>query len=348
MSLHQSPASLLFTARHSIAEQSRAEQSTNTAYLGFPSFPIVLSRQGSGVVAAVGSAVKSLRVGDAVYGMNLKRPMAQSFADGRGGFAAEYTVAPEDTLLVKPAHLSFEEAAVLLGNTVTAIQSSRNTLGLQPGLFPDRGASLALEGKTVLVTAGLGAATNVAAQYAKNVLGASTVITTVSTAKVALLDKCLPGVYDQVVDYQTQDLVKEVGQGTVDVLYCGRPDVWNYLPVMKSDGGVVAAIVATPPAKLFDEMMGEGAAPFWVRWVLDLSQWWYKWKFWGTGVQMNFTSGDLGVREDVEMAGEIIATGKVKGIYTAVSLDDLEAVKQRCEQTGTLKGGIGKVAIKMV
>lgn len=320
-----------------------------------PSFPIVPSRQGAGVVAAVGSAVKSLRVGDAVYGMNLKRPLAKYFADGPGGFAAEYTLATEDTLVIKPAHLSFEEAAVLLGNTVTAIQISRDTLALNPGgaggaASAVRASPPSLEGKTVLVTAGLGAATSVAAQYARNVLGASKVITTVSTAKVPLLDKYLPGLYDQAVDYQMQDLVQAVGKGTVDFLYCGRPDVWSYLPVMKKadDGGsVMAAIVATPSAKLFDQMLGEGVTSFWVRWLLDLSQWWYKWKLWGTGVQMNFTSGDF-VREDVEMAGELIATGKVKGVYTMAPLDDLDAVIKGCEDTRRIKGGIGKLVIKIV
>lgn len=322
---------------------------TNTSR---PSFPIILGRSGSGTVAAVGSGVTSLRVGDAVYGIGLKWPMAQYFSDGSRGWAAEYAVTTADLLLPKPAHVSFEAAATLLGNVVTAIQITRAAVALNPAAFPAAGGgsgSLLLEGKTVLVTAGLGASTSVAAQYAKNVMGAREVLVTVSSAKVPLVDHWLgPGTVDRVVDYQTQDVVKAVGRDTVDLLYCSRPDVWSYLPVIKRQGGVVAAIVAVPSSEVLGQAMGEGVLPFWVRWGLDLFQWWYRWKLWGTGVQMKFVSGNLGVREDLEMAGEIIATGKVKGVYTVVSLGDLDAIKKGCEEARTLKGRIGKLVVKVV
>lgn len=311
-----------------------------------PSFPIILGRSGSGTVAAVGSGVTSLRAGDAVYGVGLKRPMARYFSDGSRGWAAEYAVTTADLLLPKPAHVSFEAAAMLLANTVTAIQITRAAVALGPVAFSLGGS---LEGKTVLVTAGLGASTSVAAQYAKNVMGAREVITTVSSAKVPLVDRYLgPGTVDRVIDYQTQDVVQAVGRGKVDLLYCSRPDVWSYLPVMKREGGVIAAIVAVPSSEVLSQALGEEVLPFWLRWGLDLFQWWYRWKLWGTGVQMKLVSGNLGVREDLEVAGEIIATGKVKGVYTAVPLEDLDAIKKGCEEARTLKGRIGKLVVKMV
>lgn len=305
---------------------------------------MILGRAGSGVVAAVGSEVQSFRVGDAVYGMGLKRPMAKYYANGAGGWCAEYAVTTADLLLIKPPQMSFEEAAAGLSNLVTAIQFTRACMELNPGAFPGR----TLEGKTVLVTAGLGASTSIAAQYAKEVMGAEEVITTVSTAKVPLLDKLLPGVFDQVVDYETQDLVREVGRGRVDILYSSRFDVRSYLPVMKQRSGVIAPILGLPTPELFEQMMGVGVVPFWLKWFLMLAQWYYWWTLSGTDIKMQFVSGDMGIREDVEKAGELLATGKVKAIQTVVSFDDLEAIKTGCDQARTLKGKVGQLVVKIV
>ena len=58
----------------------------------------------AGRVEAVGSAVKNLHVGDEVYG--------DLSACGWGGLA-EYVAAPESALAIKPANLSFEQAAAV-------------------------------------------------------------------------------------------------------------------------------------------------------------------------------------------------------------------------------------------
>lgn len=63
---------------------------------------------------------------------------------------------------------------------------------------------------------------------------------------------------------------------------------------------------------------------------------------------LTFLSGNPGVREDVERAGEVIATGKVRAVTTVVALDDLETVKKRCEEVLSVKGGVGKLVIKLV
>lgn len=73
----------------------------------------------AGTVAAVGSAVTKFAVGDAVYGMS------------RGSFA-EFAPALEDKLAHKPAHLTFEEAAVVpisAGSALQALDVGR----VQPG-----------------------------------------------------------------------------------------------------------------------------------------------------------------------------------------------------------------------
>src|ERR1700724_3342936 len=53
-----------------------------------PHFPMVLGFDGAGVVAAVGSRVRRLRVGDEVYSYNWQNP--------KGGFYAEYVAVPAD------------------------------------------------------------------------------------------------------------------------------------------------------------------------------------------------------------------------------------------------------------
>lgn len=305
-------------------------------------FPKILAHEGAGVVAAVGAEVRSVRVGDAVYGIAVKRPMGRFWTE-QSGWCADYAVATEDLLLPKPAHLSFEEAASLLGSTLTAIQITRAAMALNPAAFPRQ----SLEGKTALVTAGLGAATSIACQVLKNVYGAGEVITTVSTAKVGLVAELMPGVVDRVVDYQRQHVVDEVGKGRVDFLYFSRPDLAGYLPLMKPRQGVIAAILAVPPSQELRASMGREFVPLWLCWILDLFQLWYWWKLWGTGVRLTFLSGNPGVREDLERAGEVIATRKVRAVTTVVALHDLDTVKKRCEEVRTLKGGVGKLVIKL-
>ncbi|MFI7744762.1 NAD(P)-dependent alcohol dehydrogenase [Kocuria rhizosphaericola] len=67
----------------------------------------------AGVVQAVGAGVTLFRLGDDVYGDNLAL---------KGGFA-EYAVAPEHALALKPAGLSFAEASTLPQSGAIAVQA---------------------------------------------------------------------------------------------------------------------------------------------------------------------------------------------------------------------------------
>ena len=71
----------------------------------------------AGRVEAVGKDVKHFRPGDEVFG-DLSRC-------GWGGFA-EYVSVPENALALKPANLSFEEAAAVPMAAVTALQGLRD------------------------------------------------------------------------------------------------------------------------------------------------------------------------------------------------------------------------------
>src|SRR5229473_2809227 len=75
----------------------------------------------AGEVEAVGSAVSRFRPGDAVFGFV-----------GSGGFA-EYVSAPEKLLALKPANLSFEQAATIPLAAVTALQGLRDAGEIKSG-----------------------------------------------------------------------------------------------------------------------------------------------------------------------------------------------------------------------
>ena len=78
----------------------------------------------AGVVEAVGRDVKQFKPGDAVFG--------DIFGHNAGGFA-EYVSVPESVLALKPANLSFDEAASVPLAAITALQGLRDLGHIQSG-----------------------------------------------------------------------------------------------------------------------------------------------------------------------------------------------------------------------
>ena len=287
----------------------------------------------------MGSQVKAFRVGDAVYGLHFERP---AIPHKSPGYASEYCVTNEKFLLPKPPHITFEEAASLIGSAITAYQSIK--LGLE--FMGDSGSTL--EGKTVFVPGALSATGSLGVQLLKNAYGVKKVISTVSTPKVSLVEKYLPGIVDQVIDYRTQDIVKEVGKGNVDFVYNTQWQFTSTFPLLNPKTGVAISIASVPEPSTLREVMGPGVLPFWVGWLLGLIQLWYRFKLRGTNIRIAFLSGDGSKREDLEVVGELIATGKIRPVIRVVRLDDIEAVRKGCEEVRSGKGGIGKLVIKVV
>jgi len=77
----------------------------------------------AGRVEAVGSGVTQFKPGDGVY--------ANLLDHGSGGFA-EYVSVPVEVMALKPANLSFEEAAAVPMAGVTALQGLRHHGEIQP------------------------------------------------------------------------------------------------------------------------------------------------------------------------------------------------------------------------
>lgn len=282
----------------------------------------------------IGSGVKDLKVGDDVYGMGIEKPM---FRKEPTGFASEYAVVKENLLLRKPPNISFEKVASLPGNTVTMFQTFRRAL--------QRMGCESLEGKTVLVTAGLSSTGSIAIQVAKQVFGASRVITTVSTPKVALVEEYLPGMVDQVVDYKTQTLTEQIAKGTVDLMINTQfSSLTPGIPLVNPQTGVIMLVVGIPSRDGVSKMFGD-RMPWWLGPLLDLAQLYYKWLLWGTKIQYETLSGSPDVREDLELAGEAVALGKVEAVIRTVKLSDVEGIRRECQHVHTGKGGTGKLVI---
>jgi NADPH:quinone reductase-like Zn-dependent oxidoreductase len=146
----------------------------------------------AGTVVAVGPEVTRFTVGDEVFGI------------ARGSFA-QYAAAREDTLVRKPAGLSFEQAAVVAVSGLTALQGLRDAGHVQAG-------------QQVLVIGASGGVGTYAVQLAK-VFGA-TVTGVCRTAKTGLVRSIGA---DHVIDYtkadftdgrRRYDLILDIGGST--------------------------------------------------------------------------------------------------------------------------------------
>jgi NADPH:quinone reductase-like Zn-dependent oxidoreductase len=137
----------------------------------------ILGADIAGRVEAVGRNVKQFQPGDEVFGTM------------RGGFA-EYVCAREDALVLKPANLSFEEAAAVPMAAVTALQGLRAKGQIQPG-------------QKVLINGASGGVGTFAVQIAKS-FGAE-VTAVCSTSNVDMV-RSLGA--DQVIDYTQADFTQ--------------------------------------------------------------------------------------------------------------------------------------------
>lgn len=141
--------------------------------------PVVLGWDVAGTIVEAGAAVTNFKVGDEVFA----RP--DIYADGRRGTYAEYAAVKENKLALKPASLSFEQAAALPLAGLTAYQVIHDQLKIQAG-------------EKVLIQAGAGGVGLNAIQIAKY-LGAE-VATTASANHHTLLKQIGS---DHVIDYHT-------------------------------------------------------------------------------------------------------------------------------------------------
>jgi NADPH:quinone reductase-like Zn-dependent oxidoreductase len=177
----------------------------------------------AGRVEAVGTNVKQLQPGDEVFG------------DVAGGGFAEYACAREDLLALKPANLSFEEAAAVPMAAVTALQGLRDIGRIQPG-------------QKVLVNGASGGVGTFAVQIAKS-FGAE-VTAVCSTRNV---DQARSIGADHVIDYTRENFTEQGRQYDIILAANGFHPLSAYKRVLTPLGRYVMA--GGSKAQIFQAML---------------------------------------------------------------------------------------------
>jgi NADPH:quinone reductase-like Zn-dependent oxidoreductase len=155
----------------------------------------ILGTDIAGRIEAVGRNVKQFRPGDEIWG-------DLSFPLGHGTFA-EYVCVPENALRLKPARMSFEQAAAVPSAGVVALQNLRGVGSSSPG-FLLSGKGQIQPGQKVLINGAGGGVGTFAVQIAKS-LGAE--VTGVdSPSKIDMLRSIGA---DHVIDYTKEDFTKK-------------------------------------------------------------------------------------------------------------------------------------------
>ena len=177
----------------------------------------------AGRVEAVGKNVQQFRPGDEVFG-----------GIGHGGFA-EYAVATERRLALKPTNLSFEAAAAVPVAALTALQGLRDCGKIQAG-------------QKVLINGAAGGVGTFAVQIAK-AFGAE--VTAVCSTRNMEQARTLGA--DQVIDYTKENFTQSGRQYDLIFAANGYHSLAAYKRALTPKGMYVMA--GGKPAQLFEGML---------------------------------------------------------------------------------------------
>jgi NADPH:quinone reductase-like Zn-dependent oxidoreductase len=183
----------------------------------------VLGADFAGRIESVGSNVRQFKPGDEVFGFI-------PAATGRGTFA-EYVSAKENAITLKPANLTFEQAAAVPLAAMTALQGLRDDGNIQPG-------------QKVLIHGASGGVGTYAVQIAK-ALGAE--VTAVCSTRNLKLMRSLGA--DHVIDYKVEDFTQNGQQYDLILAVNGYHPIADYLRALKPEGNYV--VVGGSMAQLF-------------------------------------------------------------------------------------------------
>ena len=184
-----------------------------------PRHPI-LGQELAGEIVSVGAAVTRFKPGDPVYGIDLF------------GAYAEYKRMPEDgALAIKPANLSYAEAASIPNGALTALPFLRDQGKIQPG-------------QTVLIYGASGSVGAAAVQLAKSY--GATVTGVCSAANLAWV-KALGA--DKVIDYTREDFARNGERYDIIFDTVGKRSFSDSKGAL-TDTGIFLATVPTPATML--------------------------------------------------------------------------------------------------
>jgi NADPH:quinone reductase-like Zn-dependent oxidoreductase len=167
----------------------------------------------AGRVEVVGKNVTQFKPGDDVFG--------DLSVCGLGAFA-EYVSVPEDALALKPANLTFEEAAAVPESAVVALQGLRDHGKIQPG-------------QNVLINGTSGGVGSFAVQIAKS-FGAE--VTAVCSTRN--LDRARSLGADHVIDYTQEDFTQNGKQYDLILAANGYHPISDYRRALSPEGTFVA------------------------------------------------------------------------------------------------------------
>jgi NADPH:quinone reductase-like Zn-dependent oxidoreductase len=164
----------------------------------------------AGRVEAVGADVKRFQTGHEVFGFT-------------AGAFAEYACSRETSLALKPANITFEEAAAVPVGGITALQGLRDTATIQPG-------------QKVLIQGASGSVGIFAVQLAK-AFGAE--VTAVCSTRNLDMARSLGA--DYVIDYTREDFTRSGKQYDLIFAVNGYHSLWAYRRALNSGGLYVCA-----------------------------------------------------------------------------------------------------------
>ncbi|MEP6749165.1 MAG: NADP-dependent oxidoreductase, partial [Bacteroidota bacterium] len=182
--------------------------------------PTILGSEAAGMVEETGSDVKRLKKGDEVY------TMPNFFS---GGTYAEYVSVNENEVALKPASLSFVQAAAVPVGAGTAYTAIIKTANMQPG-------------QKILIHGAAGAVGSFAVQIAK--IKGAYVIGTASGAGINII-KSIGA--DEVIDYTKTNFSTAVKDMDVVLDLVGGETLMKSFTVIKK-GGLLISTVMPPPA----------------------------------------------------------------------------------------------------
>ena len=186
----------------------------------------ILGADIAGLVEAVGAKVTAFKPGDAVFG--------DISAGGFGGFA-EYVCARADALALKPANITFEQAAAVPMAAVTALQGLRTTGKIQPG-------------QKVLVNGASGGVGTFAVQIAKS-FGAE--VTAVVGPRNVAQARSIGA--DHIIDYTEEDFTQNGQQYDLILAANGYQSIPAYKRALSPAGMYV--MTGGTDAQMFQAML---------------------------------------------------------------------------------------------
>jgi NADPH:quinone reductase-like Zn-dependent oxidoreductase len=196
----------------------------------------ILGSDIAGRVEAIGENVERFQPGDEVFG--------ELALQGWGGFA-EYVSAPENVLGLKPANLTFDEAAAVPQAATVALHGLRNEGQVQPG-------------QNVLIIGASGGIGTYAVQIAK-AFGAE--VTGVCSTRNLDLVRSIGA--DHVIDYTQEDFSQNEGHYDLIIDIVANRPMSEYMRALAPKGKYVA--VAFNPRSMFARGGDKKAGPLTVK-----------------------------------------------------------------------------------